>query len=94
MGKGNTCIARREMRDLLPPGHEISTQPMRKDNGGAFARHLIADARIGAFKPTGAARRCGTCGWVGHGGLLPKAFAASWGKMARLSWAGIPANPC
>jgi hypothetical protein len=94
MGKGNTCIARRKMRDLLPPGHEIAAEPMREDNGRAFARDFIADARIGAFKPAGAARWGSEICWAGHGGLLPKACQASWAKMPGLSWAGAAAKAC
>jgi hypothetical protein len=82
------------MRHLLPPGHEIPAKPMGKDNGGPLAREFIADARIGALNPTGAARWGGEICWVGHAGLLPKASPASWAKMNGLSWAGAAAKAC
>jgi hypothetical protein len=94
MRKGNASIARREMRHLLPPGHQIPAKPMREDNRRAFSGDFIANACIGSFYPAGAAWWGGKICWVGHGGLVPKSYPTSWAKIICLSWAGAAAKAC
>src|SRR5436190_4695810 len=79
MSECYACVARREMRHLLPPRQLVAAEPVREDDRGALSGHLVVQATTGPRQAADAADRNGRLFRHGCAGI-PRAEAYGYSQ--------------